>query len=265
MSQTITKTTTSNASANVHFVVAGTQRSGTTLIQTTLESHPQIFCEGELFRMKHLMKKIPPKSWNEPGYHWWLGKRIDRWALHTMVRSISVKYYLDWFMEHYSQPVLGFKLMWNQTQRFPGTLPYILDKKFHVLHVRRRNVFRSLVSRYAANARGQHHSTEAVKTPKVVLPTHNLLSQLDRITADNTNWENIKNKLPYLQIDYDDYTANPEEKNRGMLEFLGVSANISIQSPLVKVTPNDLRKVIANFDEITKVLKGTEYEAMLET
>jgi len=263
VSQTTKKT--ANTAANMRFVVAGTQRSGTTLIQTTLDSHPQIFCEGELFRMKHLIKKIPPKSWDKPGYHWWLGKRIDRWMLHTMVRSVSVKHYLDWFMENYSQPVFGFKLMWNQTQRFPGTLPYILDKKFHVLHVRRKNIFRSLVSRFAANARGQHHSTAAVKTPKVVLPIHDLISRMDIIAADNRNWESIKNKLPYLQIDYDDYVENPEEKNQRMLEFLGVSADTSIQSPLVKVTPNDLHKVIANFDEVAKVLKGTEYEAMLDT
>ncbi len=260
MSQTIKEATT-----NTRFVVAGTQRSGTTLIQTTLDSHPEIFCEGELFKMKYLTRKIPRESMGKPGYHWWLGKRIDRWMLHSMMRSISVKHYLDWFMEHYSQPVFGFKLMWNQTQRFPGTLPYILDNNFHVLHVRRKNVFRSLVSRFAANARGQHHSTAAVKTPKVALPTHDLINRMDIIAADNRNWESIKNKLPYLQIDYDDYVANPTEHNKQMLEFLGVSTDISIQSPLVKVTPNDLRQVIANFDEVANIIKGTEYEAMLDT
>lgn len=250
---------------NVRFVVVGTQRSGTTLVQTALDSHPQISCEGELFRMRHIIKKIPRRNWDKPGYRWWLDKRIDRWMLHTFIRRISVRQYLDWFFEQYSQPVLGFKLMWNQTKRFPGTLPYILDNKFIVIHVRRSNVFRSLVSRFAANARGQHHSTEIVETPRIIVPTHNLLSQLDIITADNMSWEGIKGKLPYLLIDYDDYVVNPLELNKRMLDFIGVSADVAIGSPLVKVTPNDLHKVIANYEEVEKMLKGTRYETMLET
>lgn len=256
---------TNNAPENIHFIVAGTQRSGTTLIQTTLDSHPDIFCEGELFRMKRLIKKIPPKSWGKPGYHWWLGKRIDRWTFHVAARQVSVRRYLDWFMTEYAQPVMGFKLMWNQTQRFPGTLPYILEKNFSVIHVCRRNAFRSLVSRFAANARGQHHSTKAIETPRVTLPTHDLIERLDRIVDDNRNWESIKNKLPYLHVDYDEYVMDKNEGNRRILEFLGVPSDITIQSSLVKVTPNDLRQVVANFDEVAKLLRGTRYEAMLET
>lgn len=265
MAQTIKKTIIGGSPENVRFIVAGTQRSGTTLIQTTLNSHPDIFCEGELFRMKHLIKKMPRKNWDKPGYRWWLGKKIDKWALHTIARRISVRQYLDWFIEKYSSPILGFKLMWNQTQRFPGTLPYILDNKFLVIHVRRKNVFRSLVSGFAANARGQHHSTEAIETPKITLPTHDLLHRLDKISLNNSNWENMKQYLPYLQIDYDDYIADKQKGNHSMLEFLGVATDIPIESHLIKVTPNNLRSIISNFDEVEKILRNTKYEAMLET
>ncbi len=264
MSQTIKETTTDNRAANVRFIVAGTQRSGTTLIQTTLDSHPQIFCEGELFQMRRLFRKIPRKSYGQPGYRWWLGGRADRWLMHATWRSIAVRQYLDWFITQSDSPVFGFKLMWNQTERFPGTLKFLEDNGYLLLHIRRRNILRSLVSRFAARARGLHHSTRAVATPLVTLPVHDLLTRLERISTDNINWERLGEQLPYLRIDYEDYVENPTIEDERMLDFLGAPKDVAIKSPLVKVTPNDLRKVIANFDEVAKALKGTEYEAMLE-
>ncbi len=265
MSQISNKTTTNNSPANVHFVVVGTQRSGTTLIQTTLYSHPQISCEGELFQMRRLFRKSPRKSCEQPGYRWWLGNRADRWLMHTTWRSIAVRQYLEWFITQDNSPASGFKLMWNQIERFPGALKFLKENNYLLLHIRRRNALRVLVSRFAARARGLHHSTGTVSTPLVTLPVHNLLTLLNQISTDNTNWGKLAEQLPYLQIDYEDYVENPASEDERMLDFLGASKDVAIKSPLVKVTPNDLSKVLSNLDEVTKVLKDTEYEAMLET
>jgi len=133
-----------------------------------------------------------------------------------------------------------------------------------LLHVRRRNVLRSLVSRYAARARDVHHSTTAVETPAVKIPVDRILNALDRIADDNLQWEKLGDKLPYLRVDYEDYVDDSMKENLRMLNFLGASDNVDIQSPLVKVTPNNLEEVVENFDELVNKLKGTTHETMLE-
>jgi len=86
----------------VNFVLAGTQRSGTTLVQQTLDSHPQIFCGDELFSMRRIFRNVPKRSCPEPGYHWWLNGRLDRWLLHGLARDRAVRRYLDWLLASYS-------------------------------------------------------------------------------------------------------------------------------------------------------------------
>lgn len=246
------------------FAVVGTQRSGTTLIQTALDVHPEIFCDGELFQMRKLFRKIPKRNFSGQGYRWWLGSRFDRWVGHALWRNVETRHYMDWYINNHEPHIQGFKLMWNQTERFPDTLKFIEEHDFLLLHVRRRNVLRSLISRYAARARDVHHSTTAVDTPSVVIPVNKILKALNKISCDNLNWEKLGNSFPYMRVDYEDYVENPAEQNIRMLHFLGAAEDVDIQSPLVKVTPNDLRDVVANFDELAMKLRGTEHEAMLE-
>lgn len=258
-------TAKSASSEGAHkFVLVGTQRSGTTLVQTALDSHPDILCEGELFHMRRLFREIPKENYGEPGYRWWLGRRLDRWAGHAMWRHAVVREYLEWFISMHQSPALGFKLMWNQTGRFPEALSFVRRNNFLLLHVRRRNSLRSLVSRFAAGARGIHHSTEKVSTPRVTVPVDRLLPILQTISVENDNWKKLGNELPYLCVDYEDYVVDTQIENRRMLNFLGVSADIPIQSPLVKLTPNNLRDVIANYEAVERALSGTVYEEMLE-
>ncbi len=257
---------TNNTAANMRFVVVGTQRSGTTLLRTALDSHPHILCEGELFQMRRLFQKTLRKSYKKPGYHWWLDGKMNSWLGHIMRREATVHQYLQWFISHHESPAIGFKLMWGQTKRFPGTLTFIEKNGFSLIHVRRRNVFRILVSRFVARTQGLYHSTQeaTTSTSPIILPTRNLLTELDQITKENAEWTSYGKRLPYLLVDYEDYVTDKQKESRRMLEFLGVSTDIPIQSPLVKVTPNELHKVIANFDEVKKLLSGTKYEATLK-
>lgn len=121
-----------------------------------------------------------------------------------------------------------------------------------------------LVSRFAANTRGVFHSTEKVDTPRIVLPTNRVLAILDRIAVDNEQWQRLGRSLSYLRVDYEDYVGDLQAWNRRKLKFLQVDPDVLIKSSLVKLTPSELRAVIANYDEVVGVLRGTPYEHMLE-
>ena len=68
----------------------------------------------------------------------------------------------------------------------------------------------------------------------------------------------------YLFLRYEDITGENKEKFlNSIYDFLGVERVDGLTSRHKKLNPRNLRDLIANFDEVERALKATEYEAML--
>ena len=142
--------------AVTRFIVLGTQRAGTTLVRTCLDSHPAIRCIGETFDIAYA---------GELGYRAWCSSSPIRRMRHRLDRGRLVSAYLD---ELFGQPgyrAIGLKYMYNHTKLFERLVPYVLEHRVRVIHVVRENALKTFVSRAAAlSQRGGGGDGESPRT-----------------------------------------------------------------------------------------------------
>lgn len=243
------------------FVVIGTQRTGTTLMVTALNSHPQIQCFGELFKQRR-PKGLHPEG--ESAY-WLKCQESWRWRLSDVVlRHSSAANFLDDVLSVCDeQAAVGFKLMLSQIKRFHKLSDLITARQYNVLHVVRNNVLKTYVSRLAARQRGYYHSDKSAKIEKINISTNDLESQLHKIHLDEIKIEEtFKNKGPYLQVAYEEFQYFDETVVSSLLQFLGVP-QFEIGSSLKKQSSDDLMKVIDNYEEVADCIQRTSWAQCL--
>jgi len=255
------------------FVIVGTQRTGTTLIRTTLGDHPDIHCLGEVF-------KLGKKPYREEGGYWSycrqsVGQRIA--AIAMPARSTG-DYLTDLFASTQAAAV-GFKLMLSHCQVRPYIWPMLTNLKVSVIWVRRANVLKTLVSRRTAAASGIYHVAQSqndlpagtgwrrpdvAQDRSILIDTGTLLHDLNRVDQEQRMWaEKLRGRTNYLEVVYENYLANKDTGNEAMLDFLGVR-RVPVASALHKINPDNLGQLIRNYDQVMDVLKGSKYEGCLD-
>lgn len=242
------------------FIVAGVQRSGTTLVTTSLDSHPDIHCAGELFKMRRPRGRVEVL---DGGYRAYLDSALWLKLADRLLRRRVVYGFLDGFFEHQDFKAVGFKLMNNHTVpgQFPMAVPYLIDRQVSIIHVIRENVFKTYLSRLVAQNRRVFHATqEPGELPRLTVPTTDLKRKLSRIEEQGSRLtELFSGSVPYVACVYENYVADPQAEGWKLLSFLGVPV-ATLRSPLVKLGSDDLSEVVDNMDEVRLSVRGTRYE-----
>ncbi len=244
------------------FVLLGTQRTGTTLVATSLDAHPEILCYGEV------LKKFRTKGETEvrdSGYldfrYQTLGHRLG----HYFWRQRNLTTYLDSLYESGSGNLVGFKLMLTHLRYFPSAESYLLEHSIPAINIIRRNTLKTLISRLGARASGVFHSTEGRDRRQVTVPIEGLLDRLGRLEAQSKTWERkVGNRLPFMQVVYEDFVRDRGAQSERMTQFLGIAPGL-LQTPLKKLTSDDLSQVISNFEDVRAVLLDTPFERYLDS
>lgn len=241
-----------------NFIIAGVQRSGTTLITTSLNNHPDVRCDGELFKTRRPRGDVDLR---DSGYRAYLD---TSWRLRIedqLWRRRVVCNFLDRYFGALGWQAIGFKLMRNQmsARRFPMLAKYLIDRQVSVIHVIRDNLLKVYLSRLGARRRQNFHATCALTEPALHVPVTDLESQLSTIESQISELITIfQRTVPYLAITYERYVADPVAEGQRMLDFLGVPG-ASLHSPLVKLNPDDLSQLVANLYEVRQCLGNTRF------
>jgi LPS sulfotransferase NodH len=241
------------------FVIVGTQRSGTTFIRHCLISHEDVNCHGELF-----LNKYPFNG----AYRIYRNRNIARKLRHYLARAGLVREYLDEIYRSCEGDAVGFKLMYSQIRTlpyaYPSVLNYIDDNKIKVVHVIRKNVLKTHVSRCTAMQRKLYHAKEKVDVSKITLNTRDVLKALNRISRENEWWQLRYSGGDYYSVCYEDFVRNKEEESAGLLRFLNVADDQVLTSKIVKINPDRLQDIVENYDDLYKVITGSKFEYCLE-
>ena len=246
------------------FVVFTTPRTGSSLLIKTLDTHPAIFCAGELFFFK---KGIYHSETQYPFLRIpFIGNKLN-YLVNYLKILLSLKGFLNRFYRSNDETIAakGFKLMHFQTYYTPGVMKYLDDNRIKIIVLIRKNVLRNTLSDLRARSTKIYHSEAGNKNaaiPKFNVNIEELGRKMKQIGGFNKQLENDSKKLDRKIIYYEDF----EQWNvaiAGILNFLNVE-NIPLQAASKKLNPERLEDMLENYTEVSAWLNENGYGKYLD-
>lgn len=228
------------------FIVAAYERSGSTMLVSALDGHPDIRCYSEVFNQRHPMFM----AMGLPEGSRWLD------ALRTRDPSGFVRRFVfRGYADHVTH--VGFKVFPEHArdQRFAATIATLFEgPDVGIIHLRRRNKLAMYLSRVRArqtsawtSARSEHYSDAALRLD----PTE-CIAQLEALSREEAEFARLFAERPHLTLDYEDILAAPDVAYQRSLDYLG-AAPAQLTPRIAKQRSRPLREVIENFDELARV------------
>jgi LPS sulfotransferase NodH len=243
------------------FMLVGMPRTGSTLLLTCIQQHPNVTAYGELFH---------PVFAERSGRHAIIcdGQKIffaghDQSAVEFLFREVFSEKSKETF-------AVGFKLfaeyMTSGTANLFGILKKISDIK--IIHIVRSNYLNVLASRAVAHATGkwQEAVNEERCSPlrsRVYVDVTSAAAFFDRMKRADGFFSNIVEDTKYFRVEYDKLSCDVHGQVNLVFEFLGVSA-FSPTPQLRKQSHLPLYDILTNYAELGEYFRGSEYETFFQ-
>lgn len=219
------------------FVVITRSRTGSNLLISLLDSHPNIHAFGEMF---------------------------------NRIEDKSCKEIYDEIFPKKSNKTIGFKIFYyHPADSDDSSIWDILknDKSFKIIHLQRENVLRVHISRLIA---GNTDVWSRTKNESIDLDQKKVHVDIDALFKDievtnryinkiNSDFKNHK----VLKITYESIVKNSNKSIADAFEFLGVS-KMNAKSELKKQNPEKIKYLVTNYHELKEKLANSEFSYMLE-
>lgn len=209
----------------VPFIVLTRSRTGSNLLLSFLNSHPNVFCEGEIFAK--LDGADPLRRMN---------RALGRQPRHIHAKGFKLFYY------HPLDANAG--AFWAELER---------RSEIRVIHLTRDNILRTLVSRKIAGIQGawtgtRHDAGDARDKRVIVTP-----EELEEGFQDTRGWEeSAKGRFgshPVLSVSYEGLVRDPKDCYQVLCRFLGVPAG-QPRTTLSQQNPERLKDLLRNYDAL---------------
>ena len=160
------------------FIIFGVPRSGSTLLVSLIDVHPEIHCEGEL--------------WSH--------------------RLLFPEHFVDCRVRLNKKDIFGFKLLVTHFERQNVEDPNLTISKFYengfqIISLVRRNLYRAALSTLYAEYSGKTHLRQTDKKSfvrKMLVDPETLLQKLDRFDYLSKRHTQSLEGIPHLDISYED-------------------------------------------------------------
>lgn len=244
------------------FVIFTLPRTGSTLLSKSLNKHPDIFCDDEIFhfafrdyfspnQFRFIKIKLFPKKIN--------------YLINYPLTALKMKGFLDNYFTNKSGEnfkARGFKLMYYQTFYTPGLLSYLKKNNIKIILLLRENILRNALSDLRARSTGIYHNQEdneeqRAQLTKLKVNTGDLQQKMNDIIRQNNKLAETVKDMDFIKIHYEDF-ADWENTMKKLENFLGVPA-ASITAGAKKLNPDNLQDMIENFSEVNDWLQQNNY------
>ena len=236
------------------FIILGRSRSGSNLLRSLLAAHSQVIVFEEMF-------KDPNKiNWGLDGYP------EGGYAFRRFQDDVVGFLKKDVFRVMPPEiKAVGFKIFYYHA--FGTSLEAVWDylkshREVHVLHIKRRNILKTHLSRKRAMLTDQwiNLSGEAVEQPVVALDYQECRLDFEQTRAWEESHDLFFNDHPLLEVVYEDLARSPGEVMAGVQGFLGLDAE-PVQPQTHQQSRHKLSEAIANYAELKERFKGSPWEA----
>lgn len=286
---TLQRANKKGSSDYVRFITLSGPRTGSNMLAQALNSSPKITCFREVFnRVGGFIQ------FDVEGY--------DNFSARAMsLRSRDPIRFLEEhiFCRHPEEVcAVGFKFHYRQFWGHSGLRERLLeDREIRVLHLRRRNLLRTLVSLKLARATGvflddtrrkvtpanllkaARHPWKAAarlrrrlrpptalrkgSRPRVTVSAEELFDFAVRTVMVAEKHDELFGEHPKLPVSYEDLVAHRQEVLSEVQSFLGVEPG-PLTVTLRRQNPEPLRELIENYDELYEAFKDTSAAAFFD-
>jgi LPS sulfotransferase NodH len=238
------------ASAGLCFVIIAAPRTGSNMLCSMLNSHPQILCHHELF--------------NPEGIHCALDWRVAGAGFGTLAdRDRDPREFLaQVWMNGCGASAVGFKM--NRGQNSAAFRLVLPEREIRKILLIRRNRLRTFVSERIAEHTGVWESYAFSEVSAVMAPVEvDVLQLREHIATNRSYYDRIREALrstgqEYLEVAYEDLAAHSSRQR--LLTYLGVAQEVALSPATRKVARGELSAMIANYDSLAAELAGTDLE-----
>lgn len=241
------------------FIILSSPRCGSNLLADLLRSNRHILVYPELF-----VNQDAPIYWErgsdvrfDPKYVLQLRDQhplefLERYIFGNKdpdIQAVGFKF----FYEHASD--YGWRCIWQ----------YLRDKKVKVIHLKRADVLKSLVSMKMAQCSDKWTSIDGVAEPGTTVELHfgECVDYFDKIEA---YWEQLpeyfRNNDIYT-IEYQDLCMRQQDELVCIQKFLGVPIK-PVTSRLMKQNPLPIQNYLCNYGELKKDFIRSKWEKFFQ-
>lgn len=223
------------------FVIFSRGRSGSTLLTDLLDSHPQIHCEGELFRHRLLCPRLYLKA--------------------KSVLSDA---------DAYGFKLLSYQIWKVQPIRRPTRFVDELHSRgYKVVYLRRKNILRHALSNLYARHSGAfaHRSSgDGVNQEKMSVDLDELVRWMQSSERLAAFEQQALKRVPHLDLCYEDdlqQTHTQQAAVDRVVDYLGLPV-ADVRTDLIKITPSTISGFVENDAELVRFIASSRYAKHLE-
>jgi LPS sulfotransferase NodH len=239
------------------FIVMTRSRTGSEFLLSLLNSHSQIAAYGEIFQ------KGDEIDWDFSGYYRSGKKR-------TFLQKHPVSFLKNEFFRTYPKKIkaVGFKIFYYhaQQEKWKSVWTYLKDMgDLKVIHLRRRNILRTLVSRKHAVATGKwiNLSGEKEDIKPMVLNYEECLEFFEKTRNWEDEYDSFFKDHDRLNVYYLNLCNDTNRVLSRIQAFLNVKEERLI-SQTKRQNKQLLSQSILNYQELKEQFKGTTWEMFFE-
>ena len=221
---------------SVRFVILCLGRTGSSHLQSLLDSHPSIRCFGELFS-----DKAPARS---PAF------------VNSPYEDEAV--YLEHIVRESESPVVGFKLPMNSIKARPESARLVAgDHAMRVIRLSRGNRLAQLISQRLQHATRVSHSLQGgYASATVHIDVDWAVRALERAEEHELELDRLADEHPCHRILYEELGGR--EPLEEVQRFLGVEP-AALRSWFEKLRRQPLSETVENWDELVAGLRETRF------
>ena len=221
------------------FILFARGRSGSGLLRRLINSHPDIYCDDEIFLQR---------------------------------KAVFPRHYLNNKSRIAKSKIFGYKAkltqLENQYSNRKKILEHFFSDDFKIIYLRRKNIFRQAVSGMIGGQRQIWHDTETnpLAGNFFYIDVEDLLNSMNILEEILQREQEILDGKKYHFVCYEDDLLNQEDHQSTMdkvFEYLDVET-VPVNTKIVRTTTDDLSDFIENDKEVLEAVKNSKYSKFLE-
>jgi LPS sulfotransferase NodH len=216
------------------FVILSEPRSGSTMLHTYLNSHPQIKSYGEVLREHVEANGIATETI----------PYIESLAFKPHTRALKA-IGLKLFYEYYEDP------------RYSKSFNYVVNRKdVKILYLIRRDILKVYVSLKIAQKTNVWSSVKSAGQephPKITIDRNDYIQFREEHLRHRRLFITLLKDHPLLEVAYEDLVENPQPVLKSIQQFLGVKPK-TLFTLLKQQNPGSVASLITNYDEVRNIV-----------